>query len=615
MQRRDVWKISLGMSLMPVELTAEQLDKVVEKAIADIEKEHGKGSIFSMADKVGIPWPHIPTGVPQIDHDVLGIGGFPLGRIVEVFGPESCLDKDTFIQFDVRTKTGDRINHKGGAIERLYERFHGLKRHHLERADVNFFAPSVNEEGRIFQNQVVDVIKTGFKECFGIETETGQTIQATAEHKFYSEGKYVPLSELRPGSVISVHNCTPFKTEFEKRAERSFVYVKSHGTAGTKTINHKYVYYRVPRARAVIEAAMNGLSFSDYLERLNTGDIEGIEFLDRNDHVHHIDEDHRNDRIENLLVMSASEHGVLHATERHNNLRYTIVDSVVKSITPVGVKETYDLRMLSPFNNYVANEFVVHNSGKTTLALTVVASAQKNGGRCAYVDVENALDPTYMSKLGVDVESLLVSQPDYGEQALDIVIALVDTGAFSVIVVDSVAALVPKAELDGDMTDQLVGVQARLMSKAMRKLTNSVSKANVCLIFINQIREKIGVMFGSPETTSGGRALRFFASVRLDIRRISQIKKGEVKVGNNTKIKAVKNKMAPPFKEVEVPILFGKGFDIFGSTIDKWIAEGRIVKSGSWFSYREDRLGQGRDNVVALLEENKELFERIKNGS
>jgi recombination protein RecA len=247
------------------------------------------------------------------------------------------------------------------------------------------------------------------------------------------------------------------------------------------------------------------------------------------------------------------------------------------------------------------------SSGKTTIALQVVAEAQKRGGMAAFIDVEHALDPNYARRLGVDVDNLLVSQPDYGEQALEITAALVASGSIDVLVVDSVAALVPKAELDGEMGDSHVGLQARLMSQALRKLTGVVSKSRTCLIFINQIREKIGVMFGSPETTTGGRALKFYASVRLDIRRIAAIKDGDAVVGNRTKVKVVKNKLASPFREAEFDIVYGEGISKEGDLIDLGVANNIVEKSGSWLSYKGDRIGQGRENAKAFLKENTEM--------
>ena len=253
------------------------------------------------------------------------------------------------------------------------------------------------------------------------------------------------------------------------------------------------------------------------------------------------------------------------------------------------------------------------SSGKTTLTLQVVADAQKKGGTCAFIDAEHALDTTYAGKLGVNLNDLLISQPDTGEQALDIVDSLVSSGAVDLIVIDSVAALVPKAEIEGDMGDSHIGLQARLMSQALRKLTANAKRMNCTLIFINQLRMKIGVMFGSPETTTGGNALKFYASVRLDIRRVGSIKKGDDIVGNETKVKVVKNKVAPPFKEALFDILFGEGVSKLGEIIDMAVAHKIVDKAGAWYSYNGEKIGQGRDNTREFLRAKPELAEELEN--
>jgi recombination protein RecA len=253
------------------------------------------------------------------------------------------------------------------------------------------------------------------------------------------------------------------------------------------------------------------------------------------------------------------------------------------------------------------------SGGKTTLTLQVIAEAQKLGGQAAFIDAEHALDPVYARKLGVDVDNLLVSQPDHGEQALEIAEALIRSGGVDVVVVDSVAALVPKAELEGDMGDPSMGLQARLMSQALRKLTAIVSKSRTCLIFINQIREKIGVMFGNPETTTGGRALKFYASMRVDIRRIQAIKEGDRVVGSRTRAKVVKNKVAAPFREAEFDILYGEGISREGDLVDLGVDQGILEKSGTWISYGGERMGQGRENARVFLKEHKDFREKIEN--
>jgi recombination protein RecA len=252
------------------------------------------------------------------------------------------------------------------------------------------------------------------------------------------------------------------------------------------------------------------------------------------------------------------------------------------------------------------------SSGKTTIAIHTIAEAQKKGGICAIIDAEHAFDASYARKLGVDVDNLLISQPDYGEQALEIADRLISSGAVDVVVVDSVAALVPKGELEGEMGDSKMGLHARLMSQALRKLTATISRTGTICIFINQLREKIGVMFGNPETTTGGNALKFYASVRLDIRRVSQIKDGDTATGNRTRVKVVKNKVAPPFRQVEFDIVFGEGISKVGEVIDMGVELGILNKSGSWFSYGDNKIGQGRDAVKTFLQDNPEVMEEIE---
>jgi recombination protein RecA len=283
----------------------------------------------------------------------------------------------------------------------------------------------------------------------------------------------------------------------------------------------------------------------------------------------------------------------------------------VSSISTGSISLDYALGVGGLPRGRICEIFGPESSGKTTIALQVVAEAQKAGGMAAFIDVEHALDPIYAKNLGVDVDNLLVSQPDFAEQALEITAALITSGSIDVLVVDSVAALVPKAELDGEMGDSHMGVQARLMSQAMRKLTGIVSKSNTCLVFINQIREKIGVMFGNPETTTGGRALKFYSSVRLDIRRIAAIKDGETVTGNRTKVKVVKNKVAPPFREAEFDIIYGEGVSREGDLLDLGVANNIVEKSGSWFSYKGERIGQGRENVRQFLKDNPDMLARI----
>src|SRR5215211_1453252 len=286
--------------------------------------------------------------------------------------------------------------------------------------------------------------------------------------------------------------------------------------------------------------------------------------------------------------------------------------TVIPAISTGAVSLDYALGIGGVPRGRVVEIFGPESSGKTTLALQVIAQAQKLGGMAAFVDAEHALDSQYAVKLGVDLENLLVSQPDNGEQALEIVEVLVRSGAVDVVVVDSVAALVPRAEIEGEMGEAQMGLQARLMSQALRKLTGVVSKSKTCLIFINQLREKIGVMFGNPETTTGGRALKFYASVRIDIRRIASIKDGDAVIGGRTRVKVVKNKVAPPFREAEFDVMYGEGISRTGDLLDLAVERKIVEKSGTWFAFSGERLGQGRENVKQFLKENPEIFRSIE---
>src|SRR5881394_1060853 len=284
----------------------------------------------------------------------------------------------------------------------------------------------------------------------------------------------------------------------------------------------------------------------------------------------------------------------------------------IETISTGSISIDYALGVGGVPRGRVIEIFGPESSGKTTLSLQIIAEAQKLGGTAAFVDAEHALDAAYAKKLGVDIDNLLVSQPDNGEQALEIVEVLIRSNGVDVVVVDSVAALVPKAEIEGEMGDPQMGLQARLMSQALRKLTGAVSKSKTCLIFINQLREKIGVMFGNPETTTGGRALKFYSSVRIDIRRIASIKDGDVVVGGRTRVKVVKNKVAPPFREAEFDVMYGEGISKTGDLLDLAVDKRIVEKSGSWFSYGGERLGQGRENAKQFLKENPDIFKTIE---
>jgi RecA/RadA recombinase len=491
--------------------TYEEKMKALKSALTQIEKEFGKGTVMKMSEKPAINTDIISSGSLLLDN-ALGIGGYPKGRIVEMYGPESCIYKNTYIQYETRYKNGKRINHKGGTIEHLYELFHDCckdgRANKLNREDIVFMISSINEDERIIKQVIADVVKTGVKECFKLLTKSGEEIIATAEHKFYiGNGNYKPLGDLSVGDTVYIHNNTHSKDKkHDHEFNRPEVLVKYHPSCRVKMVD-KYMYYRVRESHIVYEAHLNGYTKDEFIKILNSKDeelINTLTFIDTENYdIHHKDLNPENNAIENLELLTKSEHYRLHATSNQKYLSFIAVEDEIVDIIPFGAQEVYDIKCFAPYNNYIANNFVVHNCGKTTMALHAIAECQKNGGIAAFIDAEHAMDPTYAKALGVDVDNMYICQPDCGEQALEVADKLVQSGAIDICVIDSVAALVPKKELEGDMGDVNVGLQARLMSQALRKLTASVSKNNCLMIFINQLREKVGIMFGNPETTTG----------------------------------------------------------------------------------------------------------------
>lgn len=592
-----------------------------------INKMFGSGSIQEFGSHEQSEIASISSGILSLDL-LTGCGGIPMGRIVEAYGSE-CLDENTFIPYHVNVE-GRRSNHKGGTIQRLHERFHGLKpegdgrgkfkRNRLKGLPMMYTVACVNELNRIVHNEIEDVVFSGEKDCFQVSTENGYSISTSVKHQFLTKDGYKELQYLSVGDVIFVHNNTPFTGRKEK-VNRPDVLVKHHPTAREKTVTpvnertknvRSYTYKRIQRSRLVKEAAINNLSFKQYVERLNAGNLERLKFLSTDVHVHHLNENGLDDRPENLVILDPSEHNRFHALKEHNNLRFVAVEDKIGSIIYIGKRKTYDIKMKGPYHNFIADNFVVHNSGgKTTLALTIAAQVQKAGKIAAFIDAEHSLSPQYAADLGVDINKLLISQPDYGEQGLQIAEELIKSGDVGIVIIDSIASLIPKNELDGDITDNHMGLAGRMMSAAMRRLTGVTHKSQTILFCLNQLREKIGVMFGSPETQPGGRALKFYSSIRMDIRRTATLKDGDVNYGARTKIKLVKNKMGSPFQETEVDLIFGKGFSRAGDIFDLAKQRSLIEGSGAWVTIYGERL-QGRANAITYLEENKEVADKLE---
>jgi len=614
-----------------VEENGKDQEKLTEQqiaiAMAAINKQYKRGTIFLLGSDDAEEWPSISTGAPTLDK-AIGIGGLPLGRIVEIFGPESCLAGDTELNVYRKKKNGKYSKIKNVTMRKLHDLWKEGAEKDSSRND--YYVESVDEYGLVNYNRVLAVHETGEQECFDISTEDGEHIIATKNHKLKSNGKWIKVEDLSQWDDISVAS---YKTKLKHypHTGRTSLVSNRHPNAYDDSTYGRYDAFSVLESRLVYEATrLNHMSVFDYSLRIEEDNLEGLKFLNPTDYVLHADDDDANTSSENLLLLKdillrdqqvpSNSNSVIHRLMK----TYKAVDNQVpiREIKSVGARQTYDISVRGPLNNYIANDILVHNSGKTTLALSVIAEAHKDDGYCAFIDTEHALDPMYAKNLGVDLNKLLISQPDYGEQALDVMLQLVKSGNMKVVVLDSVAALVPKAELEGNMEAQQMGLQARLMSKAMRKLVSMANETNTLVIFVNQLREKIGVMFGNPEVTPGGRALKYNASVRIDIRRMKDIKskEGDGPTGVHTKTKVIKNKMAPPFKIAEFDILYGQGVDKIGCVFDMAVEAGYLIKAGAWIKYGEGLEGkepgavmaQGRDDAVQTLKEDKELLALIK---
>jgi len=568
------------------------------------------------------------TGIEDFDV-ATGIGGLPQGKIVEAWGPESCVEASTFIRYGTRTPEGRRQSCKGGTVERLYNRFHGIPMSGLGMykrsaiVDSYFFTSCVNEEGRIFQNRVVDVISTGVRQCLEVETFKGYRLKATPEHKFWTGECYTALADLVVGDSVYIHNRTPYRVRERTPAiSRIDIFVKFHPNAPTKrvpgTAGKCYTYRRLRRSRAVVEAALNGLSFKEYVRLLNDGRLEGLKFLSQAEHVHHLDEDCKNDALENLVVMSPSAHGREHALERHNNLRFVAVEDHISVIRKAGKCRTYDLRVASPFNNYVANGFVVHNSGKSALMLHMIGSIQKDLKKpCVYCDLEQATPPTWMRTLGIQRKRLvrvkgLPENSDgvpSGERFFDLLYALIDQDRYAVIVVDSIAVVTPARVVAGDVEDkEIPGLQARLVQHGLAKIAPRLNKTSTVLVFINQLRSKVNVMWGSPEDQPGGRALKHWKALSV---RVSRAGGDKIPDAHTVKIKVVKNKFAPPGGEAEVILNYKTGIDVVSGVLRAAISRG-IVEGDRRKLTLLGRSYIGREKLKQALSEDPEFLKEVR---
>jgi len=580
-----------------------------------LEKKYGNILLNTEEKDTNVKF--VTTNIVSLDN-ILG-GGLPQGRIIEIFGPESCLDKDTLVKCYISEKDGTGNAHKTWTLERLYERFHNInaggqgKYLRDKTKNYEFQIASINEDNCVFRNKIIDVVLCGGKECFKLTTNDGFTITASSDHKFFDGVKYVPLKHLAIGSRIYIHNNTHFKNR-NKIIVYKEVGLKWHPTASWQLKNN-CLSFPIKYCNLVYEAFMNKVSTVEYKALLNSRNEEFLKkvwTIPKGYEIHHRDSNSKNDGISNLQLMEQKEHHRMHALINHNKLRFVVVPNYIIKIEKIGVRITYDVKCLYPYNNYIANNFVVHNSGKSTLAMHIMGVTQKLGGTACLVDAEYAYDKDYATGIGVDTNLLKIVQPENAQQALGAVEEMILSNLFDIIVVDSVAALVPKEEVEGEMGDSHMGLQARLMSQALRKLSGIVSKSKCRLIFINQIRMKIGIMFGNPETTTGGNALKFYSSIRLDVRKIEFLGLKERPTGIRQKVKCVKNKVAPPFRQTELNLYFNTGYDIASDVFEYADSFGIITHEGRSLLFNGERIGVNDAEVIINIKNNKELRVNLK---
>lgn len=584
----------------------EPVDKFQE-ALDKLNKTYGEGSVLTLTTKANSDYDIVTTGSIGFDHITLGIGGFAKGKLYELIGWEGCLAEDTYIKFINVRPDGIVQDCKGGKIKHLYNRFHNRND---KTKDVTFNVASINDDDRVFRNEIADVVKTGIKECFELKTKKGFSIQATKDHKFYTGSNYLPLSDLKVGDVVYVHTNTPYKAkEAAPRRKYKETTIKWYYKGKQRIINSS-LYYREKVHRLIYEAHMNNISYDEYIKMLNTSTSLPQDFftIPENYEIHHIDENTQNNDIENLMMILPSEHSKIHATERHNNLRFVVEEDEIISIESVGEKETYDIKCYFPYNNFIAEGIVVHNSGKSTICGHAVAQFQEKGYKVLYIDGEHAVDKDYFQALGVNIDDMLIAQPSCGEEGFNIAMELINTGQIDLVIIDSDSSLIPKKVLDGDVGDSSIGYKARLNSNAYPKLKSALSKHNVCVIVVSQYREKIGVMFGDPRTTQGGHALKFYSDCRIEVSK-TLAKEGEQAYGNITKVKTIKNKMAPPYRTTSFEIVYGKGIDRFAELMELGADNDVLKKRGNVVTFNETKFEYSE--FEALLGDNPELEEEI----
>lgn len=580
----------------------------IEELVTELNKTYGTGSVFAPGVKAIGQYDVIPTGCIGIDYKALGIGGFAKGKMYEIRGWEGCLDEETYIKFINVRKDGVVQDCKGGTIKQLFNRFHNRNERTKE---TEFNVVSINEENRIIRNRIKNVWRSGKKECFLMTSKSGNRIVATESHKFFNGEEYIPLGELNIGDSVYIHNNTTHKGKKE-RAKYKGVHVKYYYNGTQRNIEGS-LFYRCSVHRLTYEANMNGISYEQYLEILN--DCEKLPdnwvTIPENCHIHHIDENTSNNDVSNLEMIDSTSHNQLHAKKDHNNLRFIAVKDEIASIQSVGFRDTYDISCEDPYNNFVADGFVVHNSNKTTLCGHLIANAQALGMKTLYIDGEHALDAQYFSQLGVNLDDMLIAQPDTGEEGFDIAEKMMKMG-IDLVVIDSDSSLKPKRVMESEMGASTIGRKASLNSEAYPKLKVAAHNGHSCCVVVSQFREKIGVMFGDPRTTQGGHALKFSADTIIELSK--QLKKDDDETcGTITTFKTLKNKTFTPFRIYKFDTIFGKGIDKTADIIKNAIDLGIIEKAGNTYSCDGIKLGVGVEKTQSFFEENLDLLLKIEN--
>jgi recombination protein RecA len=613
---------------MAKKIKEENTEKIskLQETLTNLNKKYGAGTILALDSKTTGDYDVISTGSIGFDYITLGVGGFVKGKLYELMGWEGCLSGDTFIQFRTTNLSTKKTEHKGGSLYDFYCKFNKIQqsgRGKTLRKDINdciFTVPSINEDGFIVHSVVKNVLFSGKKEVFLLKTLMGYEIKATSNHEFYTGNKWERLDSLKIGDSVYIHNNTTFKKSNQKRLTYKEVSVKYHPKWEKRMISGKYEFYRNRRSRAAYEAHLNNFTYEEYIKFLNTApreDINKLNFIPDGFHIHHINENTLDDDLINLTLIDGKLHNQHHANKNQNNLRFICIEDNVLSIEKIGTEDTYDIICEEPYRNFVANNIVVHNSGKSTICGHAAAECQKKGGVVAYVDGEHAVDKKYFQALGVDTEKMLIAQPSSGEEGFNIVSDLVDTGEIDLIIIDSDSSLIPKGVMDGEIGDSTIGKKARLNNNAYPKLKGKISDKNVCVIVVSQYREKIGVMFGNPTTTQGGHALKFYSDCRIEVSK-SLAKDGDVNYGNVTKVKATKNKMSPPYRQTQFEVLYGKGIDRYGELMqlasDFKIAE----KWGKSITYKEEKMPitefeEKLKNEAFFDDVRAQIVEQIKN--